>query len=29
MDEDDESGEWMEPMEKVPQKGLGESELRD
>jgi len=24
---DDESGESMEPMEKVPLKGLGESEL--
>jgi len=24
---DDESGEWMEPMEEVPLEGLGESEL--
>ena len=24
---DNESGEWMEPMEEVPQKGLGESEM--
>jgi len=24
---DDESGEWMEPMEEVPLEGMGESEL--